>query len=170
MFELGEEKDSRAFPGVAKAAEWNVLLFGDGGTLADEAGAAVPMTTGGQVWLFRLRQTHRTLGRCRARCKPKLCVAVLQEVEPDIRHIRRIDRHLVANLNRDSPHARPGLRDQLRIPIGFALDASSKGRILDLHVCDDGAHIRAGKDVHARQGHRLLEKGKHVRHNVSGGA
>lgn len=91
-------------------------------------------------------------------------------MESDIRHIRRIHRRLVPNLNRDSPHARPALRDQLRIPIRFALDASSEGRILDLHVCDDGAHVRAGEDVYARQGHRLLEKGKHVRHDVSGGA
>lgn len=78
VLELREEEDSRALSRVAEAAEWDFLLFRDGGTLADEASAAVPMATGGQVGIFRFGQTHRALGRCRPRSKPKPCVAILE--------------------------------------------------------------------------------------------
>lgn len=136
--------------------------------MTDEAGAAVPMATRCQVWLFGLGQTNHTFRRCRARSYSEPCVAVLQKVEFDSWHIRRIGRPLVFHLNRNWSYRHLALPYPLRMSITLALDASSESRVLDLHVCDGRIRIWVSNDVYARQAHRLLEKGKHIHRKMTG--
>ena len=78
VLEFGEEEDSCTFARVAETADRGVASFvGDGRTLSDEAGAAVPMAARGEDGFFGIGQTDRAFGRCGAVSDLEHCKAVL---------------------------------------------------------------------------------------------
>lgn len=97
-------------------------------------------------------------------------MAVLQELFSDSRHIWRIDRRLVTDLNSDLFDGDLGLPNTFRISIELALDACGEIRILDLDVCDVGTCIWASDDMYPRQAYRLSKKFKNTCGKIPGGA
>ena len=123
--------------------------------MTTETGTAVPMAASGMVGVLRLSQTNRALGHCRILFQSQPCMTVPQDVASDRRHVRRIDRLFVADLNRNCFYSHLRSRNILQISIELAFDACGETRILHLNVCDDGTCIGSRDDVYARQAHRL---------------
>ena len=123
--------------------------------MTTETGTAVPMATSGVVRVLGLSQTNCALGHCRGSFHFQHCVAILQEVAPDRRHVRRIDRRFVADLYRNCSYSHLRSRNIFQISIELAFDACGETWILHLNVCNDGTRIGPRDDVYARQAHRL---------------